>query len=124
MKPKPCTRLEKGRIRKGPLASTVRMGNNGAFIVRGPKTRDLQIIISNGLGWEHASVSYARRIARTPTWEEMNWVKDLIWREDECVMQLHPPKEDYVNMHPYVLHLWKPIGREIPRPSPYLVGLK
>ena len=122
MKPKPCPLLEKGRITSGPLGSTASYGNNGAFIVRGPKSRDLQIIISNGAGWEHASVSYRRNIARTPTWEEMHWVKTLVWRDDECVMQLHPPQEEYVNCHPGCLHLWKPMAGDIKRPPKFLVG--
>ena len=125
MKPKPCKILEDGRVKHGPLASDESYGNNGAFTVRGPKGRTLNIIISDGAGWEHASVSYyAKHIRRCPVWDEMHWVKTLVWRDDECVMQLHPPQADYVNCHPYTLHLWKPIGQEIPRPPSILVGLK
>lgn len=55
--------------------------------------------------WEHVSVSLEDRI---PTWVEMCRVKDLFWMETECVVQFHPPKSDYVNIHPNVLHLWRP----------------
>lgn len=30
--------------------------------------------------------------------------------------QLHPAKSEYVNIHPYCLHLWRPLEREIPMP--------
>ncbi|NIQ88651.1 MAG: hypothetical protein GWN93_06050 [Deltaproteobacteria bacterium] len=124
MKPRPVPLLERGRVTSGPLGSDESYGNNGAFIVRGPKSRDLQIIISNGAGWEHASVAYRQTKAFTPTWEEMHWVKTLIWRDDECVMQLHPPQEHYVNCHPGCLHLWKPIAKEVPQPHWSLVGVR
>jgi hypothetical protein len=35
-------------------------------------------------------------------------VKELFFDADECVMQLHPPKSEYVNCHQYCLHLWRP----------------
>lgn len=38
----------------------------------------------------------------------MCYVKDMFFEEDECVVQYYPSKKDYVNIHPYVLHLWKP----------------
>lgn len=34
-------------------------------------------------------------------------VKDAFWREDELVLQFHPPKDRYVDVHPFCLHLWK-----------------
>jgi len=40
------------------------------------------------------------------------------------VMQIHPRKSEYVNCHPYVLHLWRPINQVIPTPNPLMVGLK
>ena len=59
--------------------------------------------------WEHVSVSL---INRCPTWEEMCFVKDLFWREDEIVVQSHPKKSEYINKMPYCLHLWKPVVGE------------
>ena len=37
-----------------------------------------------------------------PTWEEMCFIKNIFWEEEESAMQLHPPKSDYVNNHPSV----------------------
>lgn len=84
------------------------------------KSRDgFMVIASWGMGWEHVSVS---RQNRTPTWEEMCRVKDLFWDAEECVVQYHPPKSDYRNLHKYCLHLWKPLEVEIPRPPAFTVA--
>jgi hypothetical protein len=72
-------------------------------------------------GWEHVSVSL---IDRTPTWAEMCRIKGLFWDEEDTVVQFHPPKSEYVNCHPYCLHLWRWTGGEFPRPSSTLVGPK
>jgi hypothetical protein len=71
------------------------------------------------LDWEHVSVSCRNRC---PNWPEMCFVKDLFWADDEVVMQLHPAKKDYVNQHPYCLHMWKPIAEIIPLPPRIMVG--
>jgi hypothetical protein len=53
----------------------------------------------------------------------MAFVKDLFWHDDECVVQFHPPKSEYINNHPYCLHLWKP-PYEVKLPPSILVGVK
>lgn len=72
-----------------------------------------RIIFSDGFGWEHVSVSL---LNRCPTWEEMCWVKDKFFYPAECVVQYHPPQSGYVNVHPYCLHLWRPIKKDLPMP--------
>lgn len=114
--------LEKCRIRSGLFGTTRSFGNNGAFIVPcRPQRSTLKLIMSDQEGWEHVSVSVHRQ-NRCPTWEEMCWVKDLVWQPDERVVQFHPPETEYVRAHPYVLHLWKPIGVELPHPPHTMVG--
>jgi hypothetical protein len=54
----------------------------------------------------------------------MCWVKDAFFNEDECVVQYHPPKSDYINNHPYSLHLWRNVAIAFPMPPGILVGLK
>jgi hypothetical protein len=85
----------------------------------------VMVIMSSGVdskyGWEHVSVSCADR---PPTWEEMCIVKDLFWDDNECVVQYHPSKADYVNHHPHCLHLWRPLRRRLPTPPTILVGPK
>jgi hypothetical protein len=69
--------------------------------------------------WQHVSVSLEKRC---PTWEEMCMVKDLFWGPEDCVVQFHPPKADYVNVAQHCLHLWCLQGREFPRPPKIFVG--
>lgn len=93
----------------------------GCFLVPIKGATPVQVIASASEGWEHVSVS---RPNRCPTWAEMCHIKDVFWDESDCVMQLHPPKSEYVNSHQFCLHMWKPYGAEIPMPPSYMVGYK
>lgn len=68
--------------------------------------------------WQHVSASLRNRV---PSWEEMCFLKNLFWEQEECVVQFHPPKSDYVNVAKNCLHLWKYDG-EMPRPPKNFVG--
>ena len=109
-------KVEKGRIISGRLASTAEDGYNGAFTLRRWR-RDFFVVASDGMGWEHVSVSVQNYPDLTPTWDEMCWIKDLFWGRDECVVQYHPVEEDYVNLHGGTLHLWRPTEFEFPIPK-------
>ncbi len=115
--------LEPARVRRGRWASNP--GELcGMFLVHGPKGAQITIISSGvdyEFGWEHVSVSIEHR---TPNWAEMCFVKDLFWRDDEPVVQFHPPKSEYVNFHPFCLHLWRPLAALLPMPPSHLVGPK
>lgn len=81
------------------------------------------IIWSFGGGWEHVSVSpYQKRI--TPSWDDMCKIKEIFFNDDECVVQYHPPKSEYVNNMPNCLHLWRPIEAEMPMPPSIMVGIR
>jgi hypothetical protein len=100
--------LEQGRTRVGLYASDP--GDRyGLFLIMGPCDAMLKILSSGESTtddpWEHVSISTEKRC---PNWQEMCFVKDLFWGDDDCVIQYHPAKIDYINNHPYVLHLWKP----------------
>ncbi len=97
------------------------LGNYGAFVIPGPCGRGLHCIASEGDGWEHVSVSLYNRI---PDWQEMCFIKDIFWDEEDMVIQYHPPKSEYINFHPCCLHLWKPIGIGLPCPPSYMIGPK
>jgi len=118
MRSKLDARLDEHRVRHGPYKS--QDGDPwGQFLLQGPCGEVLAIMSSGGQdGWEHVSVSTRRRI---PNWQEMAWVKDLFWNDDECVMQLHVPKADHINIHPNVLHLWRPLNGKIPMPPKIMV---
>lgn len=112
--------LEAARILTGPYASDASYGPSGAFLIRGPRSKVLRIVASDGSEWEHVSVSTDTRV---PRWQEMCFVKDLFWYDDETVIQFHPARSEYVNCHPYCLHLWRP-PYPIPLPPSIFVGPK
>jgi hypothetical protein len=112
-------------IRNNPKIEIVAMAHDGGACYMkthsGGKAEKIGIIFSNGAGWEHVSASLKKRC---PTWEEMCKIKDIFFNKDECAIQYHPAEKDYVNNHPYCLHIWKPIGAELPQPPTWLVGFK
>jgi hypothetical protein len=116
--------IESGRVQAPGYPETQRGDLHGHFLVRCERTNaQLRIILSSsdtwasdgmsGAPWEHVSVSTRNRC---PTWEEMAWVKRQFFEDEECVIQYHPPKSAYINVHPFVLHLWRPTGATIPMP--------
>lgn len=114
---------EKYRVTEGagPYNSDGSFGNNGLFAVpikTAKKRRLFKVMCSNELGWEHVSASLPDRC---PTWEEMCKIKALFWDEEDLVVQYHPPKSKYKNLHPNCLHLWRPVTDVIPSPPPCMV---
>ena len=85
-------------------------GGNGWVTIRG---KTMCVVFSWGGGWDHVSASFTNR---TPTWDEMCVLKDIFFREDECCVEYHPAYSNYVNIHPYCLHLWRPQHENIPTP--------
>lgn len=121
-------RIEQYRLTDGPFGTDASYGMCGAFAIpRGDVL--LQVIASDGDGWlqtgmplpvwEHVSVSLPDRC---PTWDEMDFVKRLFWTDDETVLQLHVPRGQHVNFHLHCLHLWKPVGADLPLPPTQAVG--
>lgn len=104
----------------GKMDST--LGNNGvfSFIIHGLR---VLCIVSDGGGWEHVSVSTPKQ-KKCPSWKIMCRVKDLFWNDEDTVIQFHPAKDNYINNHPYCLHLWRPIAEKLPLPNPEFVGIK
>jgi hypothetical protein len=90
------------------------MGSHNSFYVV-----QYSVASSDDEGWEYVSVSLRNR---TPNWREMGFIKDLFWDLEDVVIQYHPPKREYVNNHEHCLHLWRPVGVEIPTPPKILVG--
>lgn len=112
---------EKYRITQGRLGSDTGYGNNGAFVVSLKRGQTVFVIASDMLGWEHISVSHKNR---NPTWDEMCQVKAMFWDPEDVVVQYHPRESEYVNNHPFCLHLFRPIGVDFPVPPSILVGVK
>lgn len=129
------THLEPYRVTKDDFFATNPGQLRGLFRI--PNRADLNtswhfVVIASSdsalTGWEHVS-AHARRIGgrgkpsdmRTPSWDEMSYIKSLFWHDSETVMQLHVPASEHINTHPHVLHLWKPSAETIPTPPSFLV---
>lgn len=122
--------INQWRLRNHPqMGTTDAIGMNGAFFIPldNNHRRVACCVVSDGtemdVGWEHVSVRIGvqrerggKRRDRIPNWEEMCHVKSLFFTDDECVVQFHPAKKDYVNTHPCVLHLWMKKGAVFPIP--------
>jgi hypothetical protein len=51
----------------------------------------------------------------------MCFAKDMFWDDEDLAVQYHPPKSDYINTHPNVLHMWRVPGVEFPMPPKVFV---
>lgn len=119
--------IERNRVRSGDYQSST--GDKFGAFVFSEKFVNIVCIVDGGeiSGWEHVSISIKERLRDgqvrevTPSWKLMCEIKKAFWDEEECVMQLHPPKSEYVNNCNSCLHLWKPVNMEIPRPAQILV---
>jgi len=120
--------LEKYRLVKGPMKTSA--GDDYGFFSIPYKANTLRVMASpmrddrenNDLTkWQHVSVSLKNRC---PNWQEMCFVKDLFFGEEETVVQFHPKRSEYVNNSDYCLHLWKKRGEEYELPPSIAVGLK
>lgn len=107
------------RISTPPGWSLVEGGCDGFASKKMVNGINLLAVTSWGLGWDHVSVSTARRC---PTWDEMALVARAFFEPGDTLMQLMVPESDHVNIHPFCLHWWRPQQAEIPRPPSMMVG--
>ena len=72
-------------------------------------------------GWEHVTVGGKNKV---PDWDVMCKVKDIFWDEEECCIEYHPRKSQYINNNEYCLHIWRPDFMELPEPPLLLLGIQ
>lgn len=119
---------EKYRV-KNPDGTKSR-GLNGFFMIPlnmrtkfGDRQSDVCCVASSMDGWDHVSVQVMRNgKSLTPSWDVMQFIKDVFWESDALVVQYHPPNKEYVNNHPNVLHLWRCQVSPTPYPPSIMVG--
>ena len=124
MRTEPNIRIESLRRIHPELGASDHGRNWGWFICHagGMALQCLSSGVDTLHGWEHVSVS-VRGKSRCPTWAQMCYVKSLFWADEETVVQFHPKESEYVNQHPYVLHLWKQLEKEYELPPQETVGV-
>lgn len=121
--------LNQHRVRTGPRASDDSFGFCGQFVFRVNGVLVLAQASDGALKegeprWQHVSVSLVKTPSFVPSYESMCKIKDLFWEPQDWVVQFHPAKSEYVNMHPGVLHLWRPLDQPLPTPPHLMVGFK
>lgn len=110
--------LEKLRIDHPMYVKQIQGSIEGCFMIP-YGNKNLLVISGCGEGWDHVSVSLRHRC---PTWEEMSFIKNLFWEQDELVYQFHPPIQDYINIGKTVLHLWKSWNQDIRLPPKHMLA--
>ena len=114
-------KVEAYRVTRGPMRSIKGFGFNGAFLIP-YKTRtqsvELSVIVSDGDGWDHVSVSTEHRC---PTYSELKYIKCLFFDDAETVVHFYPKKSANINTHPFCLHLWRKQGSEYELPPAYMI---
>jgi len=91
----------------------------GVFcVISKSSRRTLRVIASSDMGWDHVSVSLQNRC---PNWHEMEQIKLMFFNKDELCWQYHVPPADHINIHPYVLHIWRKHDFEMPLPPRVMV---
>lgn len=90
--------------------------------VKSQKASDKCLVaITKIAGWEHLSVSHKNKI---PSWECMNEMKEMFFKDDEECFQMHPKKDNYINNNEYTLHIWRPTEGMKQIPPSVLVGFR
>lgn len=109
-------------IKNPRIAATERTFDGFSGTIAMPTWRG-SIVCSFGGGWEHVSIApYLSRVM--PTWDDMCLLKDIVWNEDEAVIQVHPAKKDYVDNKHNCLHLWRCTYMDMVLPPSCFVGMR
>jgi hypothetical protein len=129
MRPTPWLLAEPFRIQIPNYIVTKHGDDYGAFLIKYKHRHNLRCLVGSGkialkdLGdkyaWDHVSVSLEDRC---PTWNEMAYIKNIFFSPEETVIQFHPHMSEYINCHPFTLHLWCPLLVKIPLPPKEMVG--
>lgn len=83
--------------------------------------KEAHVKFTSALGWEHLSVSFDDEI---PSWNFMEKMKEMFWKDDEVCYQIHPKKSEYINDNEYCLHIWRNLNEDIKTPPTILIGFR
>ena len=92
-----------------PGWAKIQDGEDGAmYQARLGQDIGLRVIASAGLEedgkwWLHVSAS---RKTRMPTWGDLRRAKDIFIGPNVSAIQVLPKQDDWININPFVLHLW------------------
>lgn len=87
-----------------PLWQQVDRTPDGAKYLHTVRTQSVIVsaaVEMDGRLWVHFSTAFPRRL---PSWDEFVRTKEQFLGTDVKAIQVIPPRSEYVNIHPYVLH--------------------
>jgi len=67
---------------------------------------ECMVMVGLEAGW-HMSISHRSRL---PTYDEIKGARYKLLPDDVYMAQIFPPEKEFVNVHPYCLHLWEVDG--------------
>lgn len=59
--------------------------------------------------WLHVSCAYVDKL---PSWADLREAKTVFCGPKRLALSIIPSEAEYVNIHPYVLHLWCPLDHD------------
>lgn len=108
---------------KGIYSDKLKIGDDGIKGFISVNRIDMSFVASWGGGWDHVSVAPIRRNL-VPDWNTMCKVKQIFFKPDEAVIQIHPPEDQYVDNLSNCLHLWRCRYKEMILPPSCFVGIR
>lgn len=66
--------------------------------------------LADGRLWHHVSCSHQGHL---PSFNELKLMKRCFVGDERTALQVFPPAVQYVNDHPFVLHLWTCVSEEV-----------
>jgi len=102
-----------------PEPREIRMGSDVLRVVTFHPPRGYAVLVSidpldDKKLWLHLSVS---RPDRLPSWDDLRETKNTLLGKEKVAIQLLPKESEYINAHPFTLHLWHCL--EGPTASPW-----
>lgn len=91
---------------RAPLPGQHAYGHRGSTLV----VLESSAVHTDGREWLHVSCSHPDRL---PSWEELKLVKHVFVGKGRTALQVFPAERQWVNIHPYCLHLWCCLDEEI-----------
>ena len=108
---------------KGIYSDKLKISDDGIKGFISVNRIDMSFVASWGGGWDHISVAPIKRYI-VPDWNTMCKVKQIFFKPNETAIEIHPPKDEYVNNMPNCLHLWRANDKEMILPPSFMVGIR
>lgn len=96
-------RMELPRVPGVSVGSAYYRASDGLQVILSVEAHDEDIVL-------HVSATFRDRL---PSWKTMVEVKRLFLGSEREAVMFIPPDDEYVNLHPFVHHLWAPVDKNV-----------